>query len=59
MGRQKPKVAADDATPAPREKKYTFADIRRAIFKTPPKPHTLEELKEGIEKYMREKHARR
>lgn len=59
MGRQKPKVAADDATPTPREKKYTSEDIHRAIFKTPPKPHTVEEMKEGIEKYIRGKHARR
>ncbi|MBV9497625.1 MAG: AbrB/MazE/SpoVT family DNA-binding domain-containing protein [Acidobacteria bacterium] len=39
--------------------KYTSEDIHRALFKTPPKPRTLKELKEGIEKYLREKHARR
>ncbi|HYH05570.1 MAG TPA: AbrB/MazE/SpoVT family DNA-binding domain-containing protein [Thermoanaerobaculia bacterium] len=39
--------------------RYTFEDIHRAVFKTPPTPRTLEELKEGIEEYIREKHARR
>jgi len=39
--------------------RYTFEDMHRALFPTPPKPHTLEELKEGIAEYIREKHARR
>ena len=39
--------------------KYTSEDIRRALFPKPPKAHTLEELKEGIADYIREKHARR
>ncbi len=40
--------------------KYTSEDIRRALFPDgPPKPRTLEELKEGIAQYMRERHARR
>jgi AbrB family looped-hinge helix DNA binding protein len=38
---------------------YSFEDIHKALFKTPPRPATLEELKEGIAKYMREKYARR
>lgn len=38
--------------------RYTFEDIHRAIFPKPPKPRTLAELKEGIERHMREKHAR-
>jgi antitoxin PrlF len=39
---------------------YTFEDIHRALFPHgPPKPRTLEELKEGIRQYMRKKHARR
>lgn len=39
---------------------YTFEDIHRALFpEGPPKPRTLEELKEGIRQYMRKKHARR
>jgi len=39
--------------------KYSFEDVHRALFSKPPKPHTLEELKKGIEDYIREKHARR
>lgn len=40
--------------------RYTSEDIRRALFgKRPPKPRTLEELKEGIRQYVRKKHARR
>jgi antitoxin PrlF len=38
---------------------YTFEDIRRALFATPPKAHTNEELKQGIVRYIRDKHARR
>lgn len=39
--------------------KYTSMDIHRALFDKPPKKRTLEELKEGIEQYIREKHGRR
>lgn len=40
--------------------RYSFEDIHRALFpKRPEEPHTLEELKEGIGRHMREKHARR
>jgi AbrB family looped-hinge helix DNA binding protein len=40
--------------------KYTFEDIHRAIFKgRKPEKHTIEEMKEGIAQYIREKHARR
>ena len=43
-----------------RSRKYTFEDIHRAVFpEGPPKPRTLEELKEGIRQYIRKKHARR
>ena len=38
---------------------YTFEDIHRALFPTPPTPHTLEEMKEGIRRHLRAKHARR
>jgi AbrB family looped-hinge helix DNA binding protein len=37
--------------------RYSFEDIHRAIFARPPKPRKLAELKEGIRKYIREKHA--
>ena len=40
--------------------KYTFEDIHRALFgNKKPKPRTLEELKEAIPKYIREKYGRR
>jgi AbrB family looped-hinge helix DNA binding protein len=42
-----------------RKARYTFEDIRRALFPTPPRAHSLEELKEGIADYIREKHGRR
>jgi AbrB family looped-hinge helix DNA binding protein len=39
---------------------FTFEDIRRAVFpEGPPPPRTLEELKDGIGQYIRERHARR
>lgn len=39
--------------------KYSSLDIHKAIFKTPPKPHTVEEMDEAIARYLRKKHARR
>ena len=37
-----------------------FDEIHRTAFPDgPPEPQTLEQLKEGIEEYIREKHARR
>ena len=38
--------------------RYTFEDIHRALFPTPPPKRTLEELKEGIREHVRKKHAR-
>jgi AbrB family looped-hinge helix DNA binding protein len=39
---------------------YSFEDMRRALFPNgPPKRRSLEELKEGIADYIRERHARR
>jgi len=42
-------------------KPYSSEDIHRAIFanRPKPKPQTLEDLKEGIAQYIREKHGRR
>jgi len=38
--------------------RYTFEDIRKVLFpEGPPRPRTLEELKEGIAQHMREKHG--
>jgi AbrB family looped-hinge helix DNA binding protein len=40
--------------------RYSFDDLHRRLFpKGPPKPKTIEELKEGIGRYMRTRHARR
>ena len=39
--------------------RFTSEDIHRAIFANPPKPRTLEELKDGIAQHIRKKHARR
>ena len=38
---------------------HTFADVHRTLFPKPPKRRSLEELKQGIAKYIRGKHARR
>jgi AbrB family looped-hinge helix DNA binding protein len=43
-----------------RSGKVTFEDMRKALFPNgPPKPRTLEELKEAIHQHIRERHARR
>jgi len=39
--------------------RYTFKDIRRALFPKPPKARSLEELKQAIGDHLQEKHARR
>jgi len=39
--------------------RYTSKDVHRAVFATAPRPQTLQKLKEGIRKYVRERHARR
>ena len=39
--------------------RYTSEEVHRALFAKPPKPRTLEEMKEGIRRYMKERHARR
>jgi AbrB family looped-hinge helix DNA binding protein len=40
--------------------KHSFADLRKALFpEGPPEPRALEDLKKGIEDYVRAKHARR
>ena len=39
---------------------YTSEDIHRTLFpEGPPTPRTLEELKDGIRRHIRKKHARR
>ena len=40
--------------------RYSFEDIHKALFpKGPPKAKSLEELKEGIRRAARKRHARR
>ena len=33
--------------------RYTSEEVHRALFPKPPKPRTLEEMKEGIRRYMK------
>ena len=43
-----------------RSARFTSEDIHRAIFpEGPPEPRTVEEMKEGIRRYMRKRYARR
>jgi AbrB family looped-hinge helix DNA binding protein len=39
--------------------RYTFQDVHRALFPRTPRRRTLKELKEGVKKYLRGRHARR
>ena len=39
--------------------RYSFEDIHRALFSKPPKPRTLDELKQGVRESIKAKHARR
>jgi antitoxin PrlF len=42
-----------------RARRYTSDDVNRALFAAKPKRRTLRELKEGIRKHVRGRHARR
>jgi AbrB family looped-hinge helix DNA binding protein len=37
--------------------RYTSEDIHRAVFPRPPRPRTLSELKDGIRRYVKKRHA--
>jgi antitoxin PrlF len=39
--------------------RYSSEDIHRAVFPRPPKPKTVEEMKEGVRQHFKRKHARR
>jgi AbrB family looped-hinge helix DNA binding protein len=39
--------------------RYTSEDIHRALFEQAPEPRTLEELKDGVRRYVKSRHARR
>ncbi len=39
--------------------RYTSEDVHRSLFRTPPKARTLAELKEGVRRYTKRRHASR
>ena len=39
--------------------RYTSLDIHLAVFPKPPRPRTAAEMKEGIGRHIKRKHARR
>ena len=39
--------------------RYTSEDVHRSLFPTSPKPRTLAELKEGVPRYIKRRHAGR
>ncbi len=39
--------------------RYTSEDVHRCLFATPPKPRTLAELKEGVRRDIKRRHASR
>jgi antitoxin PrlF len=39
--------------------RYTSEDVHRALFPEAPRPRTLEELKNGVRRYVKRRHARR
>jgi antitoxin PrlF len=42
-----------------RSGRYSWDDVHRALFPgLPPRPRTLAELKQGLRRYVRERHAR-
>ena len=51
--------AEDDRITVRRVGRHTLEDLHRALFSQEPQPRSLEDLKEGIRKSMRTRHARR
>jgi AbrB family looped-hinge helix DNA binding protein len=41
-----------------RASRYTSEEVHRALFRTPPRPRRLAELKQGLRRYIRRRHAR-
>ncbi|MBI1818599.1 MAG: AbrB/MazE/SpoVT family DNA-binding domain-containing protein [Deltaproteobacteria bacterium] len=39
--------------------RYSSEDVHRALFAKAPKTRTMEELKDGVRRHMRKRHARR
>jgi antitoxin PrlF len=53
-------VEEDGAIVVRKKGRYSWRDIHVALFPDgPPKRRTIAEMDEGIEKYLRQKHARR
>jgi antitoxin PrlF len=50
---------SEDGVVVRRATRYTSEDVHRALFETRPKTRTLDELKEGVRRHVRERHARR
>jgi len=49
----------EDRVVVRRAGRYSSEDIHRAVFVTPPKARSADELKHGIAEHLRKKHARR
>ncbi|MBK9164443.1 MAG: AbrB/MazE/SpoVT family DNA-binding domain-containing protein [Acidobacteria bacterium] len=49
----------DDEVMLRRSGQYTSEDLHKMLFKKPPRPVSLKDIKEGIRSYIRKKHARR
>jgi antitoxin PrlF len=39
--------------------RFTSTDLHEAVFPSPPRPRTLSELRAGLRKYAKRRHARR
>ena len=39
--------------------RFTSEDVHRSLFPTSPKPRTLRELKEGVRRHIKKRHASR
>lgn len=50
---------AGDSVTVKRAVQYSSKDIHEAVFSTTPKTKTLDELKAGVAKAMKDKHAKR
>lgn len=51
-------VEEDEKIVVRRIGRYTSDDVHRALFPATPRRHTLSELKAGIRRYVRARHAR-
>ena len=39
--------------------RFSSEDVHRSLFSTPPKPKTLGDLKDGVRRYIKRRHAGR